>query len=197
MRGLGLVLVIALASPVRAQNESMEERARRLSDEGLADFNQGRYREAVRAFEESFELRPLPLLLFNVAQAHRLAGDCALARDAYRRYVDENPRAGNRKLAEAFLLDMEKCASAAPPVAAPNTEPRTNAAPINAEPAQKPAPASVFATESAPPPRKPIYRQWWLWTTVGVVVAGVALGLGVGLSQTNPPSASLGTITWH
>ena len=33
-----------------------------------------------------------------------------------------------------------------------------------------------------PPPRRSVARSWWLWTMVGVVVAGgVATGLGVGL----------------
>jgi hypothetical protein len=47
------------------------------------------------------------------------------------------------------------------------------------------------------PATRPLYRQWWLWTTVGVVVAGVAVGLGVGLSPRDPPSASLGAISWR
>jgi tetratricopeptide (TPR) repeat protein len=32
------------------------------------------------------------------------------------------------------------------------------------------------------PARKPLYKQWWLWTAVGVVVAGVATGTAVALS---------------
>jgi len=30
---------------------------------------------------------------------------------------------------------------------------------------------------------KPLLRQWWLWTLVGVAVVGLGVGLGVGLSQ--------------
>jgi hypothetical protein len=33
------------------------------------------------------------------------------------------------------------------------------------------------------PRRQPLYRRWWLWTSVGVVAAGVAVGLGVGLTS--------------
>jgi hypothetical protein len=43
---------------------------------------------------------------------------------------------------------------------------------------------------TAPPPRKtPVYKKWWLWTAVGgVVVVGVAVGLGVGLSGSSGPA---------
>lgn len=33
------------------------------------------------------------------------------------------------------------------------------------------------------PSRKPVYKQWWLWTAVGVVVAGAAAGTAVALSS--------------
>jgi len=44
------------------------------------------------------------------------------------------------------------------------------------------------AIESGPP--TPIYKAWWLWTIVGVVVVGVAVGTTVALvtSQPKPPN---------
>ena len=33
----------------------------------------------------------------------------------------------------------------------------------------------------APPPRKPLYKRWWLWTSVAAVTVGVALGVGLGV----------------
>jgi tetratricopeptide (TPR) repeat protein len=43
---------------------------------------------------------------------------------------------------------------------------------------------------AAPPPRKPLYQRWWLWTTVGVVVGGaVALGVVLGQPDTTAPGA--------
>src|SRR5437868_10645676 len=104
LRSLVLLVLLALAGRAGA------DEARRLSDEGLVHFAAGRYREAVAAFEASYAVKPLPVLWFNIAQAHRLAGDCARALEAYRRYLDEAPGAANRALAEAFIGDMEKCA---------------------------------------------------------------------------------------
>jgi hypothetical protein len=54
------------------------------------------------------------------------------------------------------------------------------AGPLRAEP----SPAPVAKAE------KPLYKQWWLWTAAAVVlVAGVGIGLSVGL-QPKTPSAN-------
>ena len=37
------------------------------------------------------------------------------------------------------------------------------------------------------PAQTPVYKKWWLWTIVGVVIAGGAVGLGVGLTQRQTP----------
>jgi hypothetical protein len=40
---------------------------------------------------------------------------------------------------------------------------------------------------------RPFWRRWWFWTIVGgVVVAGTAVGLGVGLSQSEGPGQQFG-----
>src|SRR5439155_15233303 len=119
------------------------ERARQLSDEGLVHFNQGRWREAVAAFEASYAVRPLAVLRFDIAQAHRLGGDCARARDEYRRYLVEAPGAPNRALVEGFIGEMERCAPP-PPVEPP---PPVAVAPPPVEP-----PPPVAAPRIAPAP---------------------------------------------
>jgi tetratricopeptide (TPR) repeat protein len=48
---------------------------------------------------------------------------------------------------------------------------------------------SKVALSSAPPisqdrrSEQPVYKRWWLWTVVGVVVAGAVTGLAIGLSK--------------
>lgn len=36
------------------------------------------------------------------------------------------------------------------------------------------------------PPPRPLYKRWWFWTTLGVIVAGGAAALGVGLATRAP-----------
>ena len=61
-------------------------------------------------------------------------------------------------------------------------------------PVAAPAPVAAAPEPSrSEPQRTPVYKKWWLWTIVGVVVAaGVGVGLGVGLTQSSVsyPSAS-------
>jgi tetratricopeptide (TPR) repeat protein len=54
--------------------------------------------------------------------------------------------------------------------------------------ALKVALSRLSVSGSSRPPQErsslqPIYKRWWLWTAVGVVVAGAAVGLAVGLSS--------------
>jgi tetratricopeptide (TPR) repeat protein len=57
-----------------------------------------------------------------------------------------------------------------------------------------PEPVVIEKPVEKPKPT-PVYKRWWLWTTVGLVVAaGVGVGLGVGLTQnaTPEPTTDLG-----
>jgi hypothetical protein len=184
--------LILLGGVVRAD----DNRAQELSAEGMAHFNAGRYRQAIEAFRASHNTRPLPLLLFNIAQAHRLGGDCGEAMVFYRRYLDAAPTAANRPLVEKLISD---CAAVAPIAPAPEPEP----VPEQSEPEpEKPpppviAPVVIAPVVPPPPPRKPLYHRWWLWTAVGATAA-IALGVGLGVGLSNgPPSPSLGTVTWQ
>ncbi|MBV8759321.1 MAG: tetratricopeptide repeat protein [Deltaproteobacteria bacterium] len=89
--------------------ERIPQRARELADQGRAYHDAGEYMKAVAAFKEAYVLAPSPGLLFNIAQAYRLAGDCDDAAWMYRRYLDTNPNDQARALAEQHLSSVEKC----------------------------------------------------------------------------------------
>ena len=40
---------------------------------------------------------------------------------------------------------------------------------------------------------RPLIRQWWFWTAVGVAAVGLAVGLGVGLTRDRSPECIQGT----
>ncbi len=57
----------------------------------------------------------------------------------------------------------------------------------------RPAAAAAGNTGQPPPAAAvspPWYQQWWFWTAVGVVVAGTAVGLGVGLGTADGGSVA-------
>ena len=57
----------------------------------------------------------------------------------------------------------------------------------------------IQVATKAPPEKKPLYKNPWLWTAVGVVVVGAAVGIGVGASgggtnHENPYGGSTGAV---
>ena len=89
--------------------EQIPQRARALADKGRAYHDAGDYPHAIVAFKEAYVLAPSPGLLFNLAQAYRLSGDCDNAAWMYRRFLDTNPQPAARSLAEGHLATVDKC----------------------------------------------------------------------------------------
>ena len=74
----------------RVPPERIPQKARELAEQGRAYHDAGEYMKAIAAFKEAYVLAPSPGLLFNIAQAYRLAGDCDDAAWMYRRFLDTN-----------------------------------------------------------------------------------------------------------
>ncbi len=161
-------VLVAAAAPAFADDtvsppERIPQRARELADKGRAYHDAGEYMKAVAAFKEAYVLAPSPGLLFNIAQAYRLAGDCDDAAWMYHRYLDTNPSEQARVLAEQHLSSVEKCGhgglvlSSAPTVA---VVPKLEAKPLAVD-----------------EPRQPNgMKRTALWVGVGggIVLAGAA-----------------------
>jgi tetratricopeptide (TPR) repeat protein len=116
---MAVVLGIALASPRPAAAEKLD--ARRHYEKATAAFGLGKYDEAAREYEAAFELKPDPALLYNAAQACRLAGRSARAIELYRNYLRlYGGEALNSEDARQHIARLEAAQSAegpAPPVA--------------------------------------------------------------------------------
>src|SRR5262245_61855900 len=95
--------------------------ARRLYAEGKAEYAQGHYERAITLFEQSYALSESTALLFNMAQAHRLAGPshCADARKLYESYLAAQPDAENRREVEERIHELGECPAAPPSPAQP------------------------------------------------------------------------------
>src|SRR5690242_1678652 len=108
-----MLLGIGLCFPRWAAAQTPSDEARRLSDEGLAHFKQGEYDAAIDSFRASYQLSPLPVLLFNLAQAFRRKGDCTQALALYQRYLNEEPLPTNRDKVDERIREMRACATPA------------------------------------------------------------------------------------
>ena len=105
---LSLATATAHAGEPRSP-DVIPQKARALAEQGRAFHNAGDYGNAIVAFKEAYVMAPSPGLLFNLAQAYRLAGNCDDASLMYRRYLNTGPSPESRVIAEAHLAGVERC----------------------------------------------------------------------------------------
>lgn len=135
---LACAVAVALAGTAAAQPPPDEtQQAAALYDKGKRHFDIAEYAAAIVAWKEAYLLSSEPLLLFNIAQAHRLAGDCAQANRFYLNYKRVAPRPTNQAELDSA---MAKCAGIEP--ATGDTTP-TEPAPIPVAPTPPPPAAPV------------------------------------------------------
>jgi tetratricopeptide (TPR) repeat protein len=136
-------------------------------DRGLKHFAEREYEKAIAEFEAGQKLDPRPDLVFALAQAERLSGDCASAVLYYREFLAGEPP---EKQAEAARTNLERCENVLATSRAREDEAAAKAAP---PPSVEPTPAPV-ATEPPPPAEIRIRRPWYT-----DVLGDVLLGTGV------------------
>ena len=109
MKSALIVAAILVAAPAARADEGIPVKARDLAAKGRSAHDQGDYARAIAAFKEAYVIAPAPALLFNLAQAYRLQGNCDDAALMYRRYISTRPAPEGRALAEEHLATMERC----------------------------------------------------------------------------------------
>jgi tetratricopeptide (TPR) repeat protein len=116
MRGLlcgWLVAALFAMWPVVAHaqapvpEKSNKQAAKAYVDAGLQAQRSGDYDTAIILYEKAYELVPHPVLLFNLAQAHRLAGRLHKALALYRKYLDTEPHGAEAATARELVTELE------------------------------------------------------------------------------------------
>lgn len=175
------ILVLAITSATAAAAPEDRAAAREHYDKGTKAFDLGRYDEAIHEYVVAYELVNDPALLYNLAQAHRLAGHARDALRFFRVYLSKVPNAENREDVEAKIVELQKTVDQEqkaqhelPPDGSLKPQPTT------AEPATTTTPAATV--EAAPPiDRRPARRL----ELAGAVTAGAGIVLlGVGAAMT-------------
>ena len=178
-------------------------RARQHFLEGRKAFEGKRYPAALEEFQAGYDLEPRPAFLLDMAHAARKMGDLKRARELYQRFLASDPPGppADRRVAEQMTRDIDRKlgmtqGSAATPAVAEENE----AAPAGDEPSEPPD----MQPPPAPPPKleslaversmlapvaepraareedaekdqdQPHATRWWLWTGLGLLVAGAA-----------------------
>jgi hypothetical protein len=199
---LAAVLLLGLAGTARADDKARAE-AREHYEKARGAYALGRYADAAAEFEAAFVLKPDPAILYNAAQAYRLAGKKERALELYRSYrrvygrraehandVDkhiaelEKAIESDRHASSAESTDLATFEGGTAPAAVPMPAPQATTVPAAPPPAATQPSASAALV--AQPARQgedqaPIYKRWWFWAGAGAIVAGAVVA-GVLLS---------------
>ncbi len=180
IRKCGLLMLLgALMVTGRSHAGPAEDSAREHAKSATAAFNLGHYDDAVREYEAAYKLVPDPVLLFNLGQAHRLAGRQDQALAAYRSCLRTAPEsAPYREQVKTRIREIEAQTTyraagqfaAAPPA---YTKPAPNPVLVS-------TPSLSQSTEPSVAP--PTELRWLRWAAVGVTAALGAATVIAGLS---------------
>lgn len=113
------VLTIGLSHVTRADPPTAD--AREHYRRGTNAFNLGHYLDAVKEYELAYQLKEDPALLFNIAQAYRLAGENESAMRVYKSFLHQVPDSPQRpevekRIAELrALIEQQRKTKEAPP----------------------------------------------------------------------------------
>jgi hypothetical protein len=166
---LAIAAAVGLVMPAGALAAPVDE-ARVLNDRATAAFALGRFPEAAEQFEKAFELKPDPALLYNAAQAHRLAGNKERALELYQSYQRVYGHGANRAEVDARVRELKEAIAKPAPVKAPP------APPVAPPPPASPPPAAVsLVAQPAPPDDRTAQRRPLLWVAIGGAIVAAAV----------------------
>lgn len=158
------------------------------AEEGKKAFAENRYADAIAAFRAANELVPDPKLIYAIAQAQRMAGDCAAAVTSYEEFIKTK---ADDKLVEYSQANITRC-----------KEQLAKEQPVQpVEPVKPVEPAQPVAQPLPPPPPPREQPASWTgdWLGHGLVVGGViATALGIVVwSGGRGDAAAVGDATTH
>jgi len=186
--GLLQLAFVLCAWPVRAEvSDAQDREARKLFEAGEVAYAEARYERSLKYFQEAYALSQRHILLYNVGTSLDRMGRDQEAIDAYLEYLDKVPGAKNEGAVRERIRQLEARVAERgkpPPVMTPDQAAQSQVEQDEAQavPAASTGPANSEA--------KPVYKQWWLWASIGaVVVVGATLGIVAANQDSSSDSA--------
>jgi hypothetical protein len=189
------------ATGAPASDDATMAQAKQHFEAGRNAYNGGDYVGAIREFKAAEQLRPSPILDYNIGLANEKLGKRRVAVKYYKRYLEQQPNAANKAEVDQRVQSLEAAIAAQPPPAATaqpgGTAPQPpppQAQPDSEQPSDMPppdpnaragAPAQPgydpYASPAPPGQRvaaKPAKKRslWWVWL---IVAGGVTITVGI------------------
>lgn len=137
-----------------ATDEAKKVLARKHYQDGTKAFDLGHFDEAIKEYEEAYRNFDDPVLLYNLAQAHRLAGHAADALRLYKVYLNRAPGAKNRTEVQTKIATLEKLVEEQrQSQSLPPDHPIRPGTTATQQPAPQPEPTTTQPTTTATTPR--------------------------------------------
>jgi tetratricopeptide (TPR) repeat protein len=184
---LVLCVLCAWATSARAKAGDHKAEAKAHYDNAVRQFDLGKYDDAAEEFKTAYDLTGEAAILYNVAQAYRLAGNFDLAAQFYRNVLRKLPEVQNRDEIKGRIVEMdERAAEQKRQVERRETERRAaerkaheareNTPPPvgNTPQGPEPAPRDSGVTAPAPQPGRPLEIAGY--ALCGVAGAGIIVG---------------------
>jgi len=171
-----LVILLVCATPALAQ-PSGRDAAKAHFKSGKALQDAGKYSEAADEYQAAYDNDPRPAMLFNIAQAHRLAGHKKTALDFYQRYLTDEPSGAGAREARQWVTELQREVDAEKPVVP--DKPVTPTPPVTppSKPVVAPHPPPQARTTTKSSPQLRIAGLVVGGIGVASLAAGVAFGL--------------------
>src|SRR4029079_18853040 len=141
--------VLGAAGAARAAEPAPEDKtaqARALAQEATTHYAVGEFTQSAEKYQAAYKLKPDPALLYNAAQAYRMAGNNDNARLLSKNYVMFYPNEKNVPNVQQQITKLQEAIAAQHKA---QTQPPTTTEPPSSGAVAPPSPSAVAAT---PPP---------------------------------------------
>lgn len=98
----------AAPAPAPTTEDAAVKKAKELFGWGQKLYKQARYAEAIAKFEEAYEVRPHPVIYFNIGKCYEQLGETAKALRSYRDYLRLSPDASDKETVSDAIANLER-----------------------------------------------------------------------------------------
>lgn len=109
---VALVLLVLLPVPPAAMAQDAES-FKSHYEKAVALYNTSQYERAIEEFRIAYEMRPAPIILFNLAQAQRKSNHPKEALEMYQRYLAGNPPDELKEETQKYIAEVKVTLAAA------------------------------------------------------------------------------------
>jgi tetratricopeptide (TPR) repeat protein len=142
-------------------SEAQKQKTKEHYEKATRLYNVGKYQDAIVEYEAAYLVSADPVMLFNIAQCHRLNNQPDEAARFYKNYLRNAPGAPNRDDVERKIVEMERLSeerrranvSTTQPPAPPPVTPGTG---TTVPPAGGPPPLTTESPPPVSPPGEPV-----------------------------------------